>query len=483
MTTEITLTPSQQAAFDSIMEFLDSDSQRVFILRGYAGTGKTTITRLIVEQLRERELQFHICASTGRAAKVVSNATGEAATTVHSLLYKFNGFNQDPEKVFRSEQSGLSDYGQLYICFEMAKLPQNSPRQIYIIDESSMISDCLAPDTSIQQAQFGSGRLLTDFLNYDPNGKFLFIGDNCQLPPVGQKISPALSVDYFRSEFRIEAGEAILTDIMRQKGDSDIIYLSSEIRRLYQAAPLDKSFYPRNTWTKLPWHGYRDIQFLPNRNALISAYISRIADADYNGATLITSSNSKCNELASMVRPQLGFSGSLCVGDLLLVTQNNVCGLMNGDLVRVVEIGSQEMMARLTFVSVSVESITTGHRYSSYLIHEILIGKFANLTGEQQRELYANFFVRNSGLTPGFRSDKRVLQDLMMKDPYLNALRCVYGYALTCHKAQGGEWDDIFIDPARNITMSPIKSDYQWIYTSMTRAKKTIHLADDFFYR
>lgn len=483
MATEITLTPSQQEAFNKIMEFVESDSQRVFILRGYAGTGKTTITRLIVDRLRQKELQFHICASTGRAAKVVSNATGHHATTVHSLLYEFNGFNQDPGKVFRSEQSGLSDYGQLYICFQMAKLPQDSPRQIYIIDESSMISDCLSPETSIQQAKFGSGRLLSDLLSYDPNGKFLFIGDNCQLPPVGQKISPALSVEYFRSEFRIEAGEAILTDIMRQKCDSDIVYLSAEIRKLYQTAPLYKSFYTRNTWTKLPWHGYRDIQFLPGRDALISAYISRIANGGYNCATLITSSNSKCNELAAMVRPRMGFSGSLCVGDLLLVTQNNVCGLMNGDLVRVVEIGSQEMMARLTFLSVSVESITTGNRYSSCLIHEILIGKFANLTGEQQRELYANFFVRNSGLAPGLHHDKRTLLDLMMKDPYLNALRCVYGYALTCHKAQGGEWDEIFIDPARNITMSPTKSEYQWIYTSMTRAKKTIHLADDFFYR
>ena len=477
---KITLTPSQQAAFDGIVDFVKSKDQKVFILTGYAGTGKTTITKQVIKQLDAMEMRYSLCASTGRAAKILSDKTGGLATTVHSMIYTYNDFNKNLDTEINNE--GRHSDGQLFLVFSFSPLPPYEGGGIYIVDEASMISDQRSENN--YQAVFGSGRLLSDLMKYDKAGKFVFIGDNCQLPPVGQAISPALTYDYFVKHFGISPRTATLTEIMRQSGDNDIIRQSAEIRSRWTAAPSEPYTLPnnRNDWKFLPWRNSNNIKIVADQEALLTEYFKRIKNFDYDKATLLTNSNSRCLKLSIRLRRSFGFYNVLNVNDLLLVTQNNlISGLMNGDLVKVKEIGRTEYKAGLKFVYVRVENIDDHKEYSQLLIEDVLTGINTNLNPEQQKALFIDFAIRMND--KGLKQKDELFKTAMQTDSYLNALRCVYGYALTVHKAQGGEWDEVFLDPMRNITLNPIKANYQWIYTAMTRAKKFLYIANDFFIR
>ncbi len=218
---KIKLSNDQQKAMDRFETFVDSDAC-VFILKGYAGTGKTTIVKEMISRLAKKGHACNLLASTGRAAKILSNATSMMTNTVHSLIYKFRDFNQDLDNVVSERTStGVDSTGQLVLIFDLVPVNGKDKQQYYFVDEASMVSD--VNDHCAYQATFGSGRLLTDLLTYDPNGKFVFIGDTCQLPPIRQKESPALSVKYFNDTFGQKAIEATLTQIMRQKRGNDIV--------------------------------------------------------------------------------------------------------------------------------------------------------------------------------------------------------------------------------------------------------------------
>lgn len=477
---QITLTESQQKALDQLKDFVFKSKDRVFILKGYAGTGKTTITKKLIDELAKKERSYKLCASTGRAAKILSDISAEPATTIHSLLYTYKDFNEDLDKIVEERDKGVEHDGQLFLVFAVNTPPANAKGTVYVIDESSMIGDVAEND--ITQAVFGSGRLLSDLINFDINGKFIFIGDGCQLPPIVQPFSPALSEDYFARNFGFRPQSAELTEIMRQRGGNDIIEKSAEIRKAYHEAPETHFQMPggRNVWKKLNWLGCDNIKILPDQNSLLCEYAERISGFDYDKATYITSSNSKCLKISQMLRRKLGFIADIEVNDLLLVTQNNlISGLVNGDLVKVIGVGGQLRRAGLTFVNVEVRNLSNGRAYSQYLILDILYGYKINLDQVQQKELYIDFAKRMRD--KGIRQKSDAFRKAMLEDPFLNALRCVYGYALTCHKAQGGEWDEVFLEPARNIMLNPVKENYQWLYTSMTRAKKYLYLAQDFY--
>lgn len=186
-------------------------------------------------------------------------------------------------------------------------------------------------------------------------------------------------------------------------------------------------------------------------------------------------------ELTQIIRPALGFHSSrIEIGDLLLVTQNNyISGLMNGDMVKVKEIGKRIERACLTFVYVEVEELFTGKAYSQLMIEDIVYGSMINLTQTQQKELFIDFFIRMK--EKGISQKSEAFKKAMLTDPYLNALRVVFGYVLTCHKAQGGEWEDVYLDIPRRISREPKAATYQWLYTAMTRARDTLHIVDDFY--
>lgn len=464
-------TKDQSAALQKIWDFLDDDSKRVFILKGYAGTGKTTMMRMFISRLNEEGRKFCLLASTGRAAKILSDISGQEAKTIHSHIYSFSGFNQDLDKLAESKTTETVE--PLFLQFGLKLFTEENSASVYIVDEASMISD--KPEFGSVQAKFGSGNLVRDLLDYDKEAKFIFVGDECQLPPVNGSFSPVLTKDYMEEQYGLGVSEAVLKEIVRQKKGNDIVVAASKVRDLYHNPPIV-------TWGKFPLRGFNNIEIVPNQAELLNKYVQAIKTGGYSSATLIAGSNKNCNSLAELLRPALGFhDNSLQVGELLLVTQNNlVSGLMNGDLVKVTQIGRREQRASLTFLSLEVENVLNGKRISQLLIEDILYSSSQiNISQDQQRELYVDYAIRMQ--SKGYKSSSPQFKNGMFEDPYLNALRAVYGYALTCHKSQGGEWKSVYVDIPRYYAREPKASTYQWLYTAMTRATDKLYVVDDFF--
>lgn len=480
----IKLTTSQDKVLKQILDFVNVSKDRIFILKGYAGTGKTTLMRFLIKALSEQKKQYRLLASTGRAAKVLANlseANGQTST-IHSMVYSFNGLNKEFKE---EEEPKVDEKGQLFLVFEPSKLDEDAnPETVYIIDEASMVSDVEARD--VTQAKFGDGRLLKELLEYDsrPDSKFIFVGDPCQLPPIEQYHSPALMKDYFQQQFKMNAQEAQLTEIMRQQNVCGIVDASKQIRSLYNAAPENKQKYGKQMlWGFLPFRRYRDIQLHPDLESMLNDYVTKVKTSGLNSAVCICRSNKACSQLSGMIRQKLGFmDGCIQEGDLLMVIQNNMpTGLMNGDMVVVEEITKHTInRAQLTFRQVKVKELFTGKTYTTLLIEEIAYQGRLNLDNAQQQALFVDFIIRmrEKGIT---QRSRKAFYDAMFYDPYLNALRCVFGYAITCHKSQGGEWEEVYVHVPRNITLNPTKETYQWVYTSMTRARNTLHMIDDFY--
>ena len=479
----IKLTISQENVLRQILQFINESSDRIFILKGYAGTGKTTLMRFLIQELEKQERNYRLLASTGRAAKILSNLSCQkGATTIHSMVYEFNGLS----KVYDEKEEPVIDKGgQLFLVFQPQQIKEeNRETTVYIIDEASMVSDVTSKD--VTQAKFGSGRLLKELLDYDsrPGSKFIFVGDPCQLPPIEQYFSPALMREYFLQEFQMNAQEAQLTEIMRQQDACGIIDASKQIRGLYNQAPNESGIYgSQRLWGFLPFRRYRDIQLHANLEEMTDDYVRKVQTSGLNSAVCICRSNRACSQLSATIRRKLGLaSGLLQVGDLLMVIQNNFqTGLMNGDMVTVEELGSKTVThGGLTFREIKVKELFTGLTYKTLIIEEIVNQARLNLDSEQQQALFIDFIMRmrKLGIT---QKDPKRFYHAMFNDPYLNALRCVFGYAITCHKSQGGEWEEVYVHVPRNLTLNPTKETYQWVYTSMTRARKTLHMVDDFF--
>ena len=486
---KISLFPQQQQAMEAMKVFTKSAENRVFILSGYAGTGKTTLLRAYTEWLEKEHYvnaatdsmlkgadmnKYIPMASTGRAAKVLRDKIGQGATTVHSTIYFYKGFNQDLEKLTQTidKNVGIDKTGQLFLTFGFEPIEQLS-RTVYIIDEASMVSDTETKNPT--QALFGSGKLLEDLLHYDPNGKFVFVGDDCQLPPIEGDFSPALSADYISQCYGLSVKTAVLTEIIRQKNDNDIILAANKVRELCENPP-------RVKWGQFPFRGYSHINVLSSLRQLIDQYVNEIRQKGYEAATLITGSNKSCVSLSTIIRQALGYTQpQLMEGELLLVTQNNLStGLMNGDLIVVKYVGArQQVRANLTFLNVEVEELASKRTHSIMLIEDILYSSYVNLTQEQQKDLFIDFYRREK--KKGVKEKDNMFKHDLMRDPYLNALRAVYGYAITCHKSQGGEWNKVFVDIPRRMSHQPDRRTYQWLYTAMTRASETLFVANDFF--
>lgn len=472
---EIKLTKGQQRAFDGLKDFFNDTTLKVFVLKGYAGTGKTTLMQKLIKEMQKRSIPCTLLASTGRAAKILSNFTGSETKTVHSEIYKFTDINQDLESITnRIETTKVDNSGQLLLTFDLVPIEDGygSVSQYYIVDEASMISDEI--DNGAIQAVFGSGKLLSDLFRYDSRGKFIFVGDVCQLPPVSQSISPALSVSYIKKHFGYECVEYELTEVVRQSADVDIVRSAHKVRRLFhEPQPF--------MWARFPFRGYKDIHILNSSMSLINGYIERVKKCGFNEATLLCHSNKQCNEITRLLRPAFGHSSSqLEVGDLLLVTQNNlITGLMNGDLVVVEDISNYEYRAGLTFMKVTVKELFTQRTFSQLMIADVLYANQTNITQSQHKSLLIDFFYRMK--EKDIRQGSERFNSFMRNDPYLNALRAVYGYALTCHKSQGGEWNYVYLNIPRYFPKLEKPYVYQWVYTAMTRAKKGLYVVDDFW--
>jgi ATP-dependent exoDNAse (exonuclease V) alpha subunit len=466
------LKEQQLKIFNALQLFAKKTDEKVFILKGYAGTGKTTIIGGFIKWLIENEIQFSLLASTGRASKILSDKSETNASTVHSKIYTFNKIDEDIEQLESIQNSmSVDDKGQINLLFELNPIISKS-QTIYIIDESSMISDVDKSNSSF--AKFGSGKLLTDLLNYDNNAKFIFVGDPLQLPPINQKLSPALSSSYLHSMHNLSIQEFELTEIIRQDVNNGIIKASLNIRKLYFKNPSTK-------WANFPIKNFSNIQFYNSHVDLLNNYFDTIKALGIEEATLICQTNRHCNQLNKFTRASLGIKKScLQKDDLLMVTQNNyLTNLVNGDLVKVKDIGERESRCGLSFLAIEIEELVSKEIYRVNLVENILDSNSTNLDNKQHKDIFIDYYNRMK--INGITQKDKAFKDNMMTDPYLNALKAVYGYALTCHKSQGGEWNNIYLYLDNKIQGIPRPQIYQWFYTAITRAKTSLHIVDDWF--
>lgn len=467
----VTLNKGQQTVLKDIEVFLDSDQYDTFILKGYAGTGKTFLMQLLSDKLAAQKRSFKLLATTGRAAAILRGKTQKSVRTVHGELYFFNSLSGMPE----SEEDLLQPdkYGQLELLFDCR--PPDKEKCVYIVDEASMLSD--AKDSQTSFAIFGTGILLHDLFNAIGENKIIFVGDPCQLPPVNQSFSPALDETHLTIHYNRKVTSGELVEIVRIDSSNDVLTVATELRHLAQ-------FTPNIRYPKLPAKGRNNVIIYGTPHELVHQYLQAVSQKGMERVIAIARGNATCHRINEHVRHHLwGDSRSpLQAGDVLMVTQNNyLVPLTNGDFVEVLEVGYEKHEGGLSFLEVRVRHLLTRQEHAVMLVKELLNGSQANITKEQSRSLIMSFTKRmkEKGILP--KSEQ--YQEAMSKDPFLNSLRAVYGYAVTCHKAQGGEWDDVylFLKKFHTPTEADRKNLIRWWYTSVTRTRNTLHLHNDWW--
>ncbi len=471
------LLPNQQRAFDALCNFAASKENKIFILRGYAGTGKTSLMSGFIRKLAEMELPYVLLATTGRAAKILSDKTNIIATTIHSCIFGFTDLNRDLEELSKLDQTlSVDSHGQLRLLFDLTPI-QSENETIYIVDEASMIADRTEHKNSF--AEFGSGDLLGDLLEYDSKGKFVFVGDPCQLPPVGLNYSPALFPRYIAQKYDVDCVGFELRKIVRQKEESGILKISMGLRALFSNAIRKPE--SKFSFTYLPLKGFNDVVRYASDMEMLNRYIALLQEKGYEYSTLICQTNKICASFNEIIRKTIHNNPvGLLPGDLLMVTQNNyLADLVNGDLVKVLQVGGRQYRAGLAFIHVEVEELSSKKIFRLLLVENLLNSYQVNLNSNQHKSLYVDFYLRMKDRNISQKSSR--FKEEMLKDPYLNALRASYGYAITCHKSQGGEWLEVFLYMNKQIQSLSKPGIYQWWYTAITRAKEKLHVVDDWF--
>jgi hypothetical protein len=478
----INLTKDQSDAIEKLDTFLSSD-ERIFILQGYAGSGKTTLLKGFVEYLSSLQKQYQLMAPTGRAAKILRDKTG-VGKTIHSTIYNLKlleAINSDSEEV--------ADHSLKY--FFPIDLT-NTDESILIVDEASMIS---SKESKNELFDFGTNILLDDLLTYafssNKNNKIIFVGDPAQLAPVGDNNSWALDLDYFRLLGYAGQMEE-LTQVMRQENNL-ILKNATEIREVLNTEPRNE--------LKLEFDTTSFVE-LANID-VIDNYVDLYPKPEIGDGVIISYSNAQCYHYNYAIREALyPNQKDILPGDLLLINNNNyhtyAAELYNGDIVKVVDrsekvetlsapvwsikSGKKERLTiSLDFRRITIRVPQYDGEIKCYIIETLLNSIDRDLTIDMTKALYINFVMRfnedqerreKSGL-PKHKVGSEEFKQSLKADPYYNALRVKYGYAITCHKAQGGEWDKVFVDYSGRIGL--FNDALRWSYTATTRAVKTLY--------
>lgn len=462
------LTSSQQTAFDKIKNFLGNDSD-IFVLKGYAGTGKTHLIKFITRYLDENKTPYEVLAPTGRAAKVLRDRIGKGRT-IHSCIFNFDIIctNEDEDEVDESANS----YQLFFPIVE-----QKQDYQIMIIDESSMISNV---KTQNEYLTFGSGVLLNDLLQFAKVcgiNKLIFVGDPAQLPPVMDPHSYALDPDYLSNlGHKVESVE--LTDVVRQEDNNAILAQATKLRDLLAQ--------PRKSRHNLSLDADgKDIIEL-QAGALPETFTDEFPVPEVGNGITVCFSNNRCFQVNQAIRSII-FPGeeTVQVGDIVIINNNNYKSygiqIFNGDMAKVTRVGEIELHPNvpvtikgekrhvdLAFRDIdlffSKEDITITCKIFDDLLHS---GE-SDLSIWQMRAVYIDFILRHPHLKRGTPE----LKEALMNDPYFNAVKVKFGYAVTCHKSQGGEWDTVFVDYSGRCGLSD--DHLRWCYTATTRAKNRL---------
>ena len=478
---QFALTSDQAQAVQHLDNFLVSDDN-CFILRGYAGTGKTFLLKGIADYLRKIDRTVIFAAPTGRAAKVIKERIGRPAYTIHKTIYNF--------KDLKESKSQDVDGSETFKLYYGLKENQDNIDAVYVIDEASMISNKYAEGEFFR---FGSGHLLNDLLAYvnpaglGTNRKVIFVGDTAQLPPVKDKISPALSIDELSKWFaKVDSYE--LTEVVRQKADSNILANATKLRESIR----QKSFYR----IRLAYDDHLFNKLSPAE--LGNAYRQLRNKYGVDDTVMVAYANSTVNSYNQLARNQL-FPGQSTVtsGDRVILISNNYnygMDLFNGDFARVTSVDdtvasrnvkikqkekSGEVITKqlsLTFRRIQLAfSQPDGSEVpvNCLVFDHLLHSDERDLTSDETKALYVDFKIRRKHLRPGSGNFTRA----MVSDPMFNALRIKFGYAITCHKAQGGEWPAVIVD-AKPTGGRNTSRYFRWLYTAITRSNQELHVMD-----
>lgn len=451
-------TPEQNITLEKIVDFLFVAKQEtVFLLKGYAGTGKSSLLGALVKTMTEFKQKTVLLAPTGRAAKVFSAYSNHAAFTIHKKIYRQRKFSED--------------IGNFSILDNLHK------DTLFIVDEASMISN-----DGLDSAVFGTGRLLDDLIHYIYSGencKLLLIGDSAQLPPVMQDDSPALQKDVLES-YGLDVIESIMTQIVRQAESSGILYNATNIRNtLHEGTTED---YP-----KLKLNGFNDIKKISGEELIDE--INAAYDRDGVENTMIISrSNKRSNIYNQGVRNRILWrEEEISTGDLLMITKNNyfwaekiegIEFLANGEILEVLRIRKTQELYGFRFCDVLVRSVDYDTELEIKILLDTLTSESAGLSRDRSQELFYNVLEDYSNL-----STKAAKMRKMKVDPFYNAVQVKFAYAVTCHKAQGGEWKNVFLDMGYVPQEYLGVNFYRWLYTAITRASDKLYLVnlpDDF---
>lgn len=447
-------TLEQEKAVKSLADFLFShQSDSVFLLKGYAGTGKTSLIGALVKTLDQLEQKCILLAPTGRAAKVFSHYARHSAFTIHKKIYRQRNFSNDMDNF---------------------SLDDNLHQQtLFIVDEASMI-----PDDGLSGTSFGTGRLLDDLIQYVYAGtgcRLMLIGDTAQLPPVGEEESPSLSADVLRG-YGLQVHESQLTEVVRQMHDSGILWNATELRR-YIA---EEEFF---SLPSIRVEGFPDIRVIPG-NELIEAISDCYNSSGMDETIVVCRSNKRANIYNKGIRNSiLEREDELNSGDLLMVAKNNyfwteqckeIDFIANGDIAVVRRVRRTREAYGFRFADVVLAFPDYDDmELEVKLLLDTLHTDTPALPKEQNDKLFYSVLEDYADITV-----KRERMKKMKADPHYNALQVKYAYAVTCHKAQGGQWKRVFLDQGY-MTEEMLTPDYfRWLYTAFTRATETLYLVN-----
>lgn len=445
-------TREQLVLIDLLEAFLkEKHPNQLFVLRGYAGTGKTSLLGAFVKTLAHFKVKTRLLAPTGRAAKVVGLSANKEAFTIHKQIYR--------------RSTKLDEYSSMMLA------PNLHTNTVFIVDEASMIGDY-----SLLNDGIGVSRnLLEDLINYVFSGKncrLIFLGDEGQLPPVGSDYSPALDLAYLNTSYpAVNTTQFSLTEVVRQANESGILFNATQLRNL--RGDKTPSFNVTN---------YRDFVRLPGdefQEKLETAY----SQHGIENTLIVTRSNKRANAYNNQIRARLlWYEEILCAGDCLMVVKNNYYWvddqsamgfIANGEALKVIRVKKTETLYGFEFAHVIIRFID----YDMLPEMEVIVflaslqAEAPSIPRDKLKELF--FAIEQDYL---HERNKKKRYELILKNPYFNALQVKYAYSITCHKSQGGQWETVFIDQGYLPPESLDASHYRWLYTAVTRASKQIFL-------
>ena len=441
-------TAEQEHTLDVFTDFmLDRQEHTVMILRGCAGTGKTTLAGAIVRALVRLQQKLILLAPTGRAAKVFSLNAGHAAYTIHRRIYR------------QKSAGDLSSFS----------LNDNLNRDtLFIVDEASMIAN-----EGFSESAFGSGCLLDDLMQFVYNGmncRMMLIGDKAQLPPVGEEESPALTTSVLRG-YGMSVYECDLNQVLRQSEDSGILWNATRIRGGEMVFP------------QIRLKGFADIQVVTG-DELIESLSSSYSRVGMDETIVVTRSNKRANIYNQGIRNTvLDREDELCRGDQLMIVKNNyywtenskeISFLANGDVAVVQRVRHVHEQYGFRFAEVTMQFPDyDDYELTATVLLDSLITEAPALTREQQQHLYEAVLEDYAWVVNKTERIKK-----LRTDPYYNALQIKFAYAVTCHKAQGGQWAHVYLDQGY-MTDDMLTPDYiHWLYTAFTRATEKLFLVN-----